>query len=123
MSRTRQQNSLHNRQMAIKSLAASAEPYTITLRPGHPGLLELDWPQSITTWTTERLVDLPRGISRHEVRFVAFEQGSYAIKEMPLQAAQRDYETLRHLEEINGPAVRPVGLVVRSLEDPSSELG
>jgi Domain of unknown function (DUF4032) len=109
--------------MAIKPSAAPAEPYTITLRPGHPGLLDLDWAQSITSWTSERLVDLPRGISRHEVRFVAFEQGIYAIKEMPLQAAQRDYETLRHLEEINGPAVRPVGLVVRSLEDPSSELG
>src|SRR5207253_1556682 len=103
--------------------AAPLGPYTITLRPGNPGLLDLDWARSIADWTTAQLVDLPRGISRHTVRFVAFEQGTYAIKELPLKAAHRDYETLRRLGDVNGPAVRPVGLVVRPLEDPAGEQG
>ena len=101
--------------MSDRPVATSIEPYTITLRPGYPGLIELDWARSIADWTTAHLVDLPRGISRHTVRFVAFEQGTYAIKELPLKAAQRDYETLRRLGDVNGPAVRPVGLVVRPL--------
>ena len=109
--------------MSMRPVATPLEPYTITLRPGNPGLLELDWARSIADWTTAQLVDLPRGISRHTVRFVAFDQGTYAIKELPLKAAQRDYETLRRLGDVNGPAVRPVGLVVRPHEDPTGEQG
>ena len=109
--------------MSDRPVATPIEPYTITLRPGNPGLIELDWARSIADWTTAHLVDLPRGISRHTVRFVAFEQGTYAIKELPLKAAQRDYETLRRLGDVNGPAVRPVGFVVRPLEDPNGEQG
>src|SRR3989442_9731336 len=109
--------------MSTRPVATPVEPYTITLRPGNPGLLDLDWARSIADWTTAQLVDLPRGISRHTVRFVAFDQGTYAIKELPLTAAQRDYETLRRLGDVNGPAVRPVGLVVRPPEDPPGGQG
>jgi uncharacterized protein DUF4032 len=97
------------------------EPYTITLRPGDGELLTLDWAESIVNWTTPRLVDLPRGISRHTVRFAAFDRGTYAIKELPLKAGQRDYETLRTLQDLRGPAVDPVGLVIRTGEDPTAE--
>src|SRR5438128_12146008 len=107
--------------MSTRPVATPLEPYTITLRPGNPGLLELDWARSIADWTTAALFDLPRGISRHTVRFVAFEQGTYAIKELPRKAAQRHYETLRRRGDVNGPAVRPVGLVVAPLADPSRE--
>ncbi|HYM50264.1 MAG TPA: DUF4032 domain-containing protein [Candidatus Limnocylindrales bacterium] len=98
-----------------------AEPYTIEVRPEDAALLELDWAQSILDWKTPRLVDLPRGISRHSVRFCAFDHGTFAIKELPLRAAQRDYEVLRQLESQGGPAVRAHGLVVRTGEDPGSE--
>jgi hypothetical protein len=98
-----------------------AEPYTITVRPEDADLLQLDWARPLAHWTTPRLVDLPRGISRHTVRFVAFDQGTFAIKELPLRAAERDYEVLRHLEAVGGPAVEPTGLVVRTQEDPGSE--
>ncbi|HEV2954465.1 MAG TPA: DUF4032 domain-containing protein [Candidatus Dormibacteraeota bacterium] len=93
------------------------------LRPGHPELLELDWETSIVNWAPDRLIDLPRGISRHEVRFVSFGAGTYAIKELPLRPARRDYDALRRLEELEGPSVRPVGLVIRRREDPESERG
>jgi len=98
-----------------------AEAYTITLRPGYPDLLDLNWSHSITEWTDQRLVDLPRGISRHEVRFVATGQGIYAIKELPREAANREYGILRELEELDGPAVIALGLVLRPPLDPHSE--
>ena len=101
---------------------ASAEtPYIITLRPESHELLDLDWDRSIMEWTTSHLVELPRGISRHNVRFVAFDDRTYAVKELPSRAARRDHEVLQHLESLAGPAVRPVGLVIRSDRDPDCE--
>src|SRR5207249_2027980 len=59
--------------------------------------------------------------SRHQVRFLALEGTTLALKELPAGAAQRDYGALRRLEELGGPAVRAVGLVVRRSVDPGSE--
>lgn len=93
----------------------------LTIRPTHPDFLDLPWDEPIATWSTPRIVDLPRGISRHEVRFVGYADAIYAIKELPEQAARRDYEVLRFLEEVDGPSVRAVGLVTRRHPDPSAE--
>ena len=104
------------------SRTASAEtPYVITLRPESHELVDLDWNRSIMEWTTPHLVELPRGISRHNVRFVAFDDHTYAVKELPSDAARRDYDVLQQLEALAGPAVRPVGLVIRSDRDPDCE--
>jgi hypothetical protein len=99
----------------------AAEAYTLTVRPDYPGLLDFDWSRSIVEWDPERFVDLPRGISRHQVRFVALERATIAVKELPVRAAERDYGALRRLEELGGSAVQPVGLVVRRDVDPGSE--
>src|ERR1700730_495222 len=99
----------------------AAEAYTLTVRPDHPALLDLDWSQSIVEWDDDRFVDLPHGISRHEVRFLALEGATIALKELPLRAAQRDYGALPRLEDLGGSAVRPLGLVVRGEVDPGSE--
>ncbi len=97
------------------------QPPIITVRTGHPDFLDLPWHRSIRSWETERLIDLPRGISRHEVRFVVYPSGIYAIKELPREPARRDYRVLRELEEEGGPAVEPVGLVERLGVDPEAE--
>src|ERR1700716_2829560 len=81
----------------------------------------MDWERSITGWTTDRLVDLPQGISRHNVRFVAFDDRTYAIKELPTEPARQDHAVLHTLEALSGPAVQPVGLVIRNDRDPDSE--
>jgi hypothetical protein len=99
----------------------AAEAYTLTVRPDHPALLDLDWSRSILEWDDRRFVDLPHGISRHEVRFLALEGATIALKELPARAAQRDYGALRRLQELGGAAVRPLGLVVRGEVDPGSE--
>ena len=75
---------------------------SLNVRAGHPDFLDLDWESSIRDWTHPRLMDLPKGISRHEVRFVGYDEGIYAIKELPGRPAQSEWDNLRWLESVNG---------------------
>ena len=94
---------------------------TITVRPGHPDFLDLEWHESVVNWESSRLVSLPKGISRHEVRFVAYNEGLYAIKELPQSAARNDYKVLRALERLEAPSVTAVGLVDGRWPDATAE--
>lgn len=96
-------------------------PPELTIRTGHPDFLDLPWDISLADWQVRIIVDLPKGISRHEVRFLEYPEGIYAIKELPTRAARQDYTVLRTLESFGGPAVRPVGLVERRDPDRYSE--
>jgi hypothetical protein len=42
-------------------------PYAITVRPGHPSFLDLEWDRPLPEWTSDRLLNLPKGISRHDL--------------------------------------------------------
>jgi len=91
----------------------------IHVRPGHPDFLDLPWGIPLAEWTPHcgRLVEVQRGLSRHEVRFLGYDPGIYAIKELPEPLAEREYEALKELEERRLPAVTPVGhAVVRTSE-------
>jgi hypothetical protein len=80
--------------------------------PGtHPDFLDLPWDVPLEDWKSERLVELPRGIARHVVRFVSYDEGLYALKELPLRLARREYRLLRELDEAGLPVVQAVGLV------------
>ncbi len=94
---------------------------SISLRPGHPDFLDLPWGLPMVEWASERRLELPKGISRHEVQFFAYDTGIYAIKELPQRPARREYRMLRRIEDIDAPAVRPVGIVERPWEDPGAE--
>lgn len=93
----------------------------LTIRAGNPEFLDLPWHISLADWDLPELVDLPKGISRHVVRFVSTPAGIYVIKELPERAARNDYSVLRRLEELDAPAVRAVGLVVGRVEDSQAE--
>ncbi len=93
----------------------------LTVRPGHPDFLDLPWERSIVEWQVPELVDLPKGISRHEVRFLRLPHGVYAVKELPTSPARNDYRVLRALEDAQAPAVRPVALVEGRTDDPTAE--
>ncbi|HHW75452.1 MAG TPA: DUF4032 domain-containing protein [Xanthomonadaceae bacterium] len=95
--------------------------FSLKVRPGHPDFLDLPWARSIVDWPGERFVDLPCGPSRHEVRFIAYEQGIYVIKELPSAAARQDYEVLRALETKDVAAAVPVGIVENRYPDPGAE--
>jgi hypothetical protein len=76
-----------------------------------PALLELPWSTPLEEWPADRLVTLPRGISRHVVRFVRLAGVVYAVKETAEAVAQREYDLLRQLERIGAPAVEAVAIV------------
>ena len=95
--------------------------FSLKVRPGHPDFLELPWLDSIVDWPGERFVDLPRGPSRHEVRFIVYEQGLYVIKELPSKSARQDYEMLRALETKDVAAAVAVGIVEGRHPDAGAE--
>jgi hypothetical protein len=80
-------------------------------RTGHPDFLDLPWHLPLATWGHERLVDVPRGISRHVVRFVGYGDAIYALKELPRRLAEREYRLLAELDRLFIPVVEVAGLV------------
>lgn len=96
-------------------------PPSITIRAGHPDFLDLPWSRSLAVWDVPELVDLPKGISRHTVRFLEMAGRIYVIKELPERAARNDYEVLRELEGSATPAVVPVGIVTDRTSDRHDE--
>ena len=97
-----------------------ATPY-LNIRPGHPDFLDLPWEQPLLEWEHPRLVELPTGIHRHPVRFVAYRDDIYAIKELPRSLARHELQMLRTLLERGAPTVYPVGVVERPWLDPHTE--
>jgi hypothetical protein len=80
-----------------------------------PALLTLPWHQSLEEWDDEHLVPLPRGLSRHVVRFVRLGEHVYAVKETREPIALGEYRLLRDLRRLKLPAVEPVGVVTGRL--------
>jgi hypothetical protein len=84
---------------------------SITTGRPEPALLDLPWRLPLQEWPTDRLATLPRGISRHVVRFVRLGGTVLAIKEITREFAEREYQLLRLLKRLNQPSVEPVGVV------------
>ena len=93
----------------------------LQIRPGNPDFLDLSWEKPIDDWQGDRLVSMPTGVHRHPVRFVAYEEGVYAIKELPLRLAIKEFRVLRALEEESNRTARPAGLVERDWLDEHEE--
>ncbi len=80
---------------------------SIHARQGAPDLLDLPWDAPVNEWArrSARIVEVQRGISRHEVVFASYGGAIYAIKELPPGVAEREYEVLHALEERALPSV------------------
>ncbi len=76
-----------------------------------PGLLALPWETPLEDWPAALIVALPRGISRHVVRFVRVDGSILACKEIAERTALREHALLRDLNRLNVPCVQPVGVV------------
>jgi hypothetical protein len=85
-------------------------------------LLALPWSTPLDQWPAEQLVSLPRGISRHVVRFVRVSGTVYAVKELPHQVAEREYRLLRELAKREVPVVRARGVVIERTTDDGQPL-
>ncbi|GAA5014998.1 DUF4032 domain-containing protein [Actinopolymorpha pittospori] len=77
-----------------------------------PGLLALPWNTPLAEWPQEHLVALPRGISRHVVRFIRTGGHVYALKEAAERYVVRENRLLRDLERLDVPSVEAVGVVL-----------
>ena len=95
-------------------------PLEITASRADPALLDLPWETPLEQWPDEILAALPRGISRHVVRFVRVSGRVLALKEINHHLAQREYDTLKVLGRIGIPSVEPFA-VVSGRTGPSGE--
>jgi hypothetical protein len=86
--------------------------YTITTLGAATELLDLPFDQPLIEWTDPRLVQVPRGISRHVVRFVRANNQIFAIKEATERYVLREHQLLRELAEASVPVVDAFGTVV-----------
>lgn len=83
-----------------------------------PTLLDLPWETPLEEWPDEILAALPRGISRHIVRFVNLSDRVIAVKEIGPTVAHHEYEMLRDLSRLGAPSVLPTAVITgrRSLD-------
>jgi hypothetical protein len=88
--------------MALRIVATNPDPSLVTALP---------WDTPLEEWTGPFMVPLPRGISRHIVRFVRLGAHVYAVKETREPIAFGEYRLLRDLRRLKAPAVEPVGVV------------
>ena len=93
----------------------------LRLRDPAIDLVDLPWELPLVEWPSDRLAFrfVPVGPSRHLVRFLVLNGVLYALKELPLHAARREYEVLLHLEGLGLPTVEVAGVA----EAPARESG
>jgi len=83
----------------------------ITAASVDPALLDLPWNLPLDLWPEEAIVALPKGISRHLVRFVHLSGFVVAVKETSAELAKREYDMLRTLQRMDIPCVDPVAVI------------
>ena len=96
-------------------------PRFLAARP-NTELITLPWDTPLADWPEENLVALPRGISRHVVRFVRVGSDVYAFKEVMEHLALHEYELLRDLARLDTPSVEAVGVVTARADRGASRL-
>lgn len=74
-------------------------------------LIPLPWHLPLADWPMDVLVALPRGISRHVVRFIQVGSEVFAAKELLEGSAMHEYRMLTDLNRLRAPAVEPSGVV------------
>jgi hypothetical protein len=76
-------------------------------------LLSLPWDRPLEEWDPDLLLEVPqRGISRHEVRFVATGGHVFALKEISERLARHEYALLTEFEQEGLPTVSVLGICV-----------
>ncbi|MGA7148206.1 MAG: DUF4032 domain-containing protein [Microbacterium sp.] len=84
---------------------------SITASSVDPGLLTLPWSTTLADWPTSNIVYLPKGISRHLVRFANLSGRVVAIKETTAAMARREYDMLGNLSRLDVPCVQRIAVI------------
>ncbi len=87
-----------------------------------PALLDLPWQLPLESWPSDAIAALPKGISRHLVRFAHLAGHVVAIKETTAEMAKGEYEMLRMLQRIEIPCVEPVAVITNRTDDEGEPL-
>lgn len=94
----------------------------ITSATVDPALLDLPWELPLDEWPNEAIASLPKGISRHLVRFANLSGYVIAVKETTAQMAKGEYEMLRTLRRLDIPCVEPVAVITNRMTVDGDEL-
>lgn len=86
-------------------------PLEVSAARPDPALLDLPWSVPLEDWPEDLLAALPRGISRHVVRFARLSGGIVAVKEIKADLARGEYQLLRQLRRLDLPCVEPLAVV------------
>jgi hypothetical protein len=87
------------------------ESLSITASSVDPGLLSLPWSTPLAEWPSNTIVYLPKGLSRHLVRFANLSGRVVAIKETTEEMARREYDMLGNLHRLAAPCVERVAVI------------
>ncbi|QYH35515.1 DUF4032 domain-containing protein [Salinibacterium sp. M195] len=87
-----------------------------------PALLDLPWELPLELWPDDAIATLPKGISRHLVRFANLSGYIVAIKETSSELAKREYEMLRTLQKLDVPCVDPLAIITNRTAADGEEL-
>src|SRR3954453_16171099 len=97
--------------------------FRVTTLGTNTEVLSLPFERPLSEWSGERIVYVPRGISRHIVRFVDVGGEVFAVKEATDPFVEREHTLLRALAEHSVPVVDAYGTVVERVTDDGEELG
>jgi len=87
-----------------------------------PELFDLPWDISLEDWPEDTIAALPKGISRHIVRFIHLGDHIVAVKETTEALAIREYDMLHKLDRLDVPCVEPVAIVSGRTDKDGEEL-
>ena len=94
----------------------------ITAATVDPALLDLPWELPLELWPDDAIATLPKGISRHLVRFANLSGYIVAIKETSSELAKREYDMLRTLQKLDVPCVDPLAIITNRTSADGEEL-
>jgi hypothetical protein len=94
----------------------------ITAATVEPALLDLPWHLPLEDWPAETIAALPKGLSRHIVRFAHLGNYVIAIKETLPELARREYEMLKSLNKLSVPCVEPFAVVSNRTDSNGEQL-
>lgn len=83
----------------------------ITSATADPALLDLPWDLPLVEWPNDKIASLPKGISRHLVRFANLSGYVVAVKETTAEMARGEYDMLRRLQRLDIPCVDPLAVI------------
>ena len=87
-----------------------------------PELFDLPWDITLENWPEDTIAALPKGVSRHIVRFIHLGNHIVAVKETTEALAIREYDMLHKLDRLDVPCVEPVAIVSGRTDKDGEEL-